>query len=390
MTGRLVDWLRRRRSGSAFAAGVLSLAALVAAVPGCAGDSFESDEDETSAGAGAGGSPGGSGSGGSSGTAGAAGTTGGAGTSGGNGNAGGTSGTSAGVAGTSAGSGGSGGASSGSGGMAGGDGIPPGGTGGTGAGGSDGGSGGSLAGTGGIATAGTGNIDAGGVPNGGAGGATAGAGAGGAGTGGAAAGAAGLGGMGGMPVMLPLIENFEDGDMTGWNLYYVNAYAASLMPGTGANNSLRSLLLTKSEVTGFCCEGYYRQFPDGLTPKSVSVWLRSDAHGVAAGYVRLSPTTDSSNWIVSINFNNQALYVNGAQSIAYLYTPGQWYHVELREIDWTAHTFQAWIDGQSFGTLPMTVPDATSIKRIDLYNRDTAEGVTAPIAAYFDEIELRP
>ena len=230
-----------------------------------------------------------------------------------------------------------------------------------------------------------------GAGNGGAAGSVSGnAGAGGVLTAGAGGAAAGLGGVGGTPVLtLPWSENFDDGNTRGWTLYFANIYTSSLLPGSGAQNTARSLYLTKGKVTGFCCDGYYQQFPEGLVPKTASFWLRSDFHGVAAGYVRLGSTTDTEGWIVYVCFYSNALYVVGAQSIAYVYEPGEWYHVELRDISFDDHTFEVWIDGTDLGSIGMNEA-ASSIRRIDLFNRDADPGVTAPVAAYFDEIELLP
>lgn len=210
--------------------------------------------------------------------------------------------------------------------------------------------------------------------------------AGSAGMGGGGTASAGSGAAGAPPVTLPFVESFEDGNVDDWKLYTVNVYQYSILPGTGARNTARSLLLTKTQSTDYCCDGFNRQFPAGLKPRSVSFWLRADVVGADAGYFRINASTDATSWIAYAYFYKNNLYVTAAQSVSIAYTAGRWYHVEYRKMDWDAHTFEVWLDGQQLGMLDMNAA-AASIKRIDLYARAIA---TTPSGAYIDEIELRP
>jgi hypothetical protein len=249
-----------------------------------------------------------------------------------------------------------------------------------------------VGGTGGITgVSGGAGVGAGGVPVGGSPGMGGFSGFAGFNTGGragaAAGGLGGLGGMGGAPVTLPFMENFEDGNLNGWNLQSLNAYNFAVVPGTGANNTARSLQLTKVQNTGFCCDGYNRQFPAGLLPKTVSIWLRADVAGTDAGYFRMSGSTDATQWLAYVYFYQTGLFMQAEQSLSIVYTNARWYHVEFRNIDWSAHRFEYWIDGVQLGTVNMKNP-GTALKRIDLYGRSASD--TTPATAYFDELELKP
>lgn len=280
--------------------------------------------------------------------------------------------------------------------------LPPGGfAGGVAAAGSAGDGAGGLVATGGAgasnagaSNAGTGGVGAAGAPLGGFGGFGGLVGFGGlggfsgSGAGGVAGSAAGgLGGVGGVPVTLPFKENFEDGNVDGWNLQFLNAYSFSILAGTGANNTARSFQLTKTQNTGFCCDGYYRQFPAGLMPKTISIWLRADVAGTDAGYFRFSGTTDANQWLAYVYFYQTGLFMQAEQSLSIVYTTGRWYHVEFRNIDWNAHRFEYWVDDMQLATVNMRNP-GTAVKRIDIYGRAASD--TTPATAYFDEIELRP
>jgi hypothetical protein len=242
---------------------------------------------------------------------------------------------------------------------------------------------GGIGGVTGVAGVGTGGVPAGGFA--GMGGAS---GFGGFNTGGVAGTAAGgRGGMGGAPVRLPFMENFEDGNVDGWNLQSLNGYNFAVAAGSGANNTARSFQLTKVQNTGFCCDGYNRQFPAGLLPKTVSLWLRADAAGTDGGYFRMSGTTDATQWLAYVYFYQTGLFMQAEQTLSLVYTHARWYHVEFRNIDWTAHRFEYWVDGVQLGAVNMKNP-GTALKRIDLYGRSASD--TTPATAYFDEIELKP
>ena len=237
------------------------------------------------------------------------------------------------------------------------------------------------AGTGGIATAGSGQGGMSGGPsagssNGGAGQAGSSAGSGGS------AGLGGSAGTGGTPAStLPFKEDFEDGNLSDWTAV-LSVYATSFSAGTGANNTSRSLRLTKTEDTGFCCDGFQRTFSAGITPTRLSFWIRSDATGTDAGYLRISGSTDANQWLAYVSFYESGIYLISGQSFTVTYTPGRFYQIEFRNIDWTAHNFDYWVDGAQVALdVPMREAVA-SMKRLDLYGR------TANESAYIDEIEM--
>lgn len=247
------------------------------------------------------------------------------------------------------------------------------GDGGTGATGSGAGASGGTGGTG--ASGGSGGVGTGG--NGGTG----------AGGSGGAISTGGVAGTGGMPAAL-FIEDFEDANMNGWTLAFPDVYDYSLEPGTGANGTNIALLLTKKEDTAYCCEGFYQAFAPGLAPSTVSYWVRAEQSGPEVGYVRLNSTADASDWITYSDFYNSYLYLNGeTSSPGVAFTPGKWYHIELRNIDWDAHTFDYFLDGVQIGSTMGMHTQAASIARIDLFSsRSTTTEV--PVV-YFDEIEFR-
>jgi len=198
--------------------------------------------------------------------------------------------------------------------------------------------------------------------------------------------AGGIGGIGGtMPALFR--EDFEDADTSGWTLAFPDVYEFSLSPGTGANGTDIGLLLTKKEDTPYCCEGFYYTFTPGLTPSTVSFWVRAEQTGPAVGYVRLNSTTNASDWLAYFNFADSNMYLSAATGApAVPFDAGQWHHVELRNLDWAAYSFDYFVDGVQIGSTMTMATAAASIARIDLFS---SRSTTAnPPFVYFDEIEF--
>ena len=184
------------------------------------------------------------------------------------------------------------------------------------------------------------------------------------------------------------IEDFEDGDVAGWTLAFPTIYSFSLEPGTGAAGSQRSLLLVKSEDTVYCCEGFYRAFDSGLAPHYVGFWMRAEQTGPDLGYVRLNSTTNASTAIVTAYFTGSSLALSGPGGMTVVpFAAGQWYQIELRDIDWQAHTFTYWVNGLQVGPAQSFASDADAIRRIDLYS--SRSSTVEPPMVRFDEIVFR-
>jgi hypothetical protein len=199
-------------------------------------------------------------------------------------------------------------------------------------------------------------------------------------------GASGAAGAGGGRLLFQ--ENFEDGDTAGWSLAAPNAYTFSVDPGTGANGTSRSLRLTRTVSTLVCCDGFIKEFSPPLRPKRIGWWARSSHTQHAIGNFSLSAPGGENGGIASFYFSGSFMYLIVAGSApAVPFILDQWYRIELRNIDWQAHTFSYFVDGMQIAdALDMRSPEATAVSRIDLYSVGPSGGV-APVV-YYDEIEL--
>jgi hypothetical protein len=277
------------------------------------------------AGAGAGGAAGAAGSGGAAGGGGTAGATGAAGT-GGTAGAGGGAGSGGGTAGAAGATGGAGGAG-GSGGSA------AGGTGGAGGGAGAGGQGGAA----GSAGASGGGGTAGGGGGGGSAGGGGGAGASGSGGAGGSAGAGGTGGAGGtagaggQPFF---IENFEDGDAIGWNPVSGTLGGSAVVNTTAAAGTTYSFRESAAQL--------YRNLPSAAQPTAISFWARAaDTQAASIQFGGIAAISFGAQ----VNFGPGYITLGGQKSLfSVQYQVDTWIHVELRNVDWQAQTFDVYID----------------------------------------------
>jgi hypothetical protein len=177
-------------------------------------------------------------------------------------------------------------------------------------------------------------------------------------------------------------EDFEDQDTEGW--VGGSAYDVTVTDSTAAAGTNWSL----SHIGGtgsFTYAGLQHEF-DSIKPTHISYWARSGRSWQNDTYfVFHGPGT------ISISFNHLVLiYFSSGGDIRVLANPGvaypdyvenQWYHIELRNIDWDTKQFDVYLDDVELGTdLGFKDPAVTSLDRIDLLNPD------ATAIAGYDEI----
>ena len=116
---------------------------------------------------------------------------------------------------------------------------------------------------------------------------------------------------------------------------------------------------------------------------SVSWWVRVPSLSYNAGYTALRATASTATYIMQHYFSSGGLITlsSGSAAVTQAYAINTWYHFELRNINWTNHTFDYYVDGALRG-VALSFFDATaaSITRIDLYDS------SASSTAYWDEI----
>ncbi len=100
--------------------------------------------------------------------------------------------------------------------------------------------------------------------------------------------------------------------------------------------------------------------------------------------------TGASNYMVagdaSLTANNCIMFcywqggtnIRFVSSSTYIYTcpPNAWYHIEMRNVNFTAHTFDIWINGVLVSTaFPFRSSTVNNVSRVSLYNFNSSVGV---------------
>ena len=179
-------------------------------------------------------------------------------------------------------------------------------------------------------------------------------------------------------------------------IYVINQFVGSYATdATTAAVGTRSLRYREEMGFGFD-NGMERRFAPYTQPAYVSFWMRSGSTGQTNGCFSLESAFYRNDpelrvWEYSPLIEVQAkeggvLQANGDPAAKTTYTPNKWELVELRHIDWTAHTFDFWHNGQLIKAgIAFHAPTGSNIyqvSRAHLYN-ETADG-----QSWWDEIRL--
>ena len=163
-----------------------------------------------------------------------------------------------------------------------------------------------------------------------------------------------------------LSETFESG--TGSWIANPGTWTATVVASTAAIGT-RSLELTG----GSYFAGPYYLFNNGVKPSHIGLWMI----GVGGVFVVSSGTTANNNLIrIGGATNDGSTYSVATGDLA-------WHHVELRNINWSARTFDIYFDATLATSMTFPTSFGTSVGRIDIFNLGTT-------VTHWDEIDVSP
>jgi hypothetical protein len=140
-----------------------------------------------------------------------------------------------------------------------------------------------------------------------------------------------------------LYDNFEDLNLDGWTVVATGA-TKELVPG-GPAPSL--FAYSESNAAFGLSNGIFRTLPAAARPYEMSFWVRPGQTDLFSSYVSIRDSSGR-DVIFFLALDNGMFYVNantgGHQS--HPYAAGEWYFVELRDIDWTTKSFDYYVDGE--------------------------------------------
>jgi hypothetical protein len=178
------------------------------------------------------------------------------------------------------------------------------------------------------------------------------------------------------------VEDFEDGDFDGWTA--LNAFYTRSVTNTTAAAGTFSLVQMKSTNGSIHYDGLSRTFTSPVQPARISWWARAEQVNQHVAYFIPMATTSTGSDVVFVYFTASGqISVGGNTTVFATYVASRWYNIELRNINWTARTFDVYVDGVLLRASLGMRGTGTSISRLDLYNYS---GVGT---AYWDHIEFQ-
>ena len=190
------------------------------------------------------------------------------------------------------------------------------------------------------------------------------------------------------PHEIPFFDGFEKGNWTdNWYATYGADNTREVVTSQAARGT-HSLHIRNNGPDDGHFTGVHTEFDYNISPGYVGFWVRPGARDLASSYVVL---TDVYwfwlfDWAWFFASNNGRFYINddvgGNQS--FIYQENQWYHVELRNIDWTAKAFDYYVNGTLIQSgVPMRNPDYVGgLAYPILYNYST------DVDAWWDDFQV--
>jgi len=187
------------------------------------------------------------------------------------------------------------------------------------------------------------------------------------------------GGSKGIKAML-FSDDFEDGDYVGW--FDAGFDCSKEVTGTTAANGTSYSYHEYNSYSGNAT-GIYQIF-DAIEPTYISFYVRPGSTSEADGYFVLYDSDGSSQLIWFFASSSGYFYLNGTSDgghESYSYTADTWYHIEFRNMDFSASTFDYYVNSALvMADIPFRHSGADDIGFLNIYNH------TSGAEAWWDEI----
>lgn len=123
------------------------------------------------------------------------------------------------------------------------------------------------------------------------------------------------------------------------------------------------------------------------TPDDLGFWVKTTDLSSNSAYVVIGDANTNSNQGIIFFYmrsNGQGrVYSSSANQYNFNVTANTWYHIEMRNINWTAKTYDIYVDGVlGQANFPFRSQSSTNIDRVFLYN------FSGSATAYYDDIDI--
>jgi hypothetical protein len=186
----------------------------------------------------------------------------------------------------------------------------------------------------------------------------------------------------GMRKAIWLVDDFEDGNINGWNNpFYPIVYCLAQAVSPGAGSSSTSL-----RIDGACGHFAGRYYDvGGWNPTGIDFYLRSAATNKHDGYIVFGDDDITTNngiiYFLADGWGSLSLVSDGWFYNCGAYNAYQWYRISFT-VDWDCKVVDVYVDGVlKHRDVPFRSPGTTEITKIHIYNFDSS-------SAWWDEISM--
>ncbi|SKA95114.1 PQQ-like domain-containing protein [Prosthecobacter debontii] len=182
---------------------------------------------------------------------------------------------------------------------------------------------------------------------------------------------------------LPFLDGFESGSFSNW----------TQDSGTGTREVVTTTAASGSKSFHYRYDGttshyngIHRDFVSGSKPQSISFWVRSGSTTTHDSYVVFTDNTYGMDviWFYARGTGNFSVNGSSGGDESYSYQANVWYHIEFRNLDWTAKNFDYYVDGTLVkADIPFrNASYADELSQMWLYNFSTGS------EAWWDDIRV--
>lgn len=170
------------------------------------------------------------------------------------------------------------------------------------------------------------------------------------------------------------------------------SYTPTWSAGTG---SMTYSVTTTSPAAGNYClningsGGHFTGLVANWTPAqpdNVGWWVKATTNSSTGAYFVIGDASTSSNngiaWVYLSSAGNIRFYASGSANINVPFSANTWYHIEMRNINWVAKTYDIYINGTlQTSNFPFRSTASTNMSQVHLYN-------LSALNSYYDNISI--
>ena len=181
-------------------------------------------------------------------------------------------------------------------------------------------------------------------------------------------------------------DSFEDGNFTSypsWGYRLGSGGSAWQITTSGADSTAFAL-----SYTGGLSDGYWTQMSVGIRPSYISFWAKVSANTAAnTGEFVCGDSSYYNLWSIRFYFYSDGkMYVQDYTDVlrgGVSYSANTWYHVELKNINWTTYTYDFYVNGvASYTGVTMYADAPVDIATVDLFNESSVQAMWDEIVMY--------